>query len=147
MIFSVFQKMLFFGYSWSTLLWYRCYYPHRSRDALSPVCGIFTWLEDKHCTWTVRLVHHGTSHCNVTNRLRSLVYNKGISCSGGAVAVTWGRIVLNHGDNVLLTMRSVPVEATRTVYRHDVLSRWRSVHEWWIVVSTDECHFVCGLTF
>ena len=21
--------------------WYRCYYPHRSRDALSPVCGIF----------------------------------------------------------------------------------------------------------
>ena len=30
-----------FGYSWSTLLWHRCYYPHRSRDALSPVCGIF----------------------------------------------------------------------------------------------------------
>ena len=28
------------GYSWSTLLWHRCYYPHRSRDALSPVCGI-----------------------------------------------------------------------------------------------------------
>ena len=27
---------------WSTLLWHRCYYPHRSRDALSPVCGIFT---------------------------------------------------------------------------------------------------------
>ena len=26
---------------WSTLLWQRCYYPHRSRDALSPVCGIF----------------------------------------------------------------------------------------------------------
>ena len=25
---------------WSTLLWHRCYYPHRSRDALSPVCGI-----------------------------------------------------------------------------------------------------------
>ena len=22
---------------WSTLLWHRCYYPHRSRDALSPV--------------------------------------------------------------------------------------------------------------
>ena len=32
---------MFFWYSWSTLLWYRCYYPHRSRDALSPVCGIF----------------------------------------------------------------------------------------------------------
>ena len=41
MIFSVFQKKFVFGYSWSTLLWYRCYYPHRSRDALSPVCGIF----------------------------------------------------------------------------------------------------------
>ena len=41
--FSVFQKNLVFGYSWSTLLWYRCYYPHRSRDALSPVCGIFFW--------------------------------------------------------------------------------------------------------
>ena len=26
---------------WSTLLWHRCYYPHRWRDALSPVCGIF----------------------------------------------------------------------------------------------------------
>ena len=31
-----------FGYSWSTLLWNRCYYPQRSRDALSPVCGIFS---------------------------------------------------------------------------------------------------------
>ena len=41
MIFYVFQKNWVFGYSWSTLLWYRCYYPHRSRDALSPVCGIF----------------------------------------------------------------------------------------------------------
>ena len=27
---------------WSTLLWHRCYYPHRSRNALSPVCGIFS---------------------------------------------------------------------------------------------------------
>ena len=27
---------------WSTLLWHRCYYPHRSRDALYPVCGIFS---------------------------------------------------------------------------------------------------------
>ena len=41
MIFSVFQKNLVFGYSWSTLLWYWCYYPHQSRDAVSPVCGIF----------------------------------------------------------------------------------------------------------
>ena len=45
MIFSVFQKNWVFGYSWSTLLWYRCYYPHRSRDALSPVCGIFSVRE------------------------------------------------------------------------------------------------------
>ena len=41
-IFSVFQKNQVFWYSWSTLLWHRCYYPHRSRDALSPVCGIFS---------------------------------------------------------------------------------------------------------
>ena len=31
-----FSKKLGFLYSW-----YRCYYPHRLRDALSPVCGIF----------------------------------------------------------------------------------------------------------
>ena len=30
-----------FVYSWSTLLWYRCYYPHRSKDSMSPVHGIF----------------------------------------------------------------------------------------------------------
>ena len=30
-----------FVYSWSTLLWYRCYYPHRSRDLMSPIWGIF----------------------------------------------------------------------------------------------------------
>ena len=42
MIFSVFQKNWVLGYSWSTLLWHRCYYPHRSRDALSPLCGIFS---------------------------------------------------------------------------------------------------------
>ena len=41
LIFSVFQKNRVFGYSWSTILWHRCYYPHRSRHALSPVCGIF----------------------------------------------------------------------------------------------------------
>ena len=40
MIFSVFQKNRVLGYSWSTLQWHRCYL-HRSRDALSPVCGIF----------------------------------------------------------------------------------------------------------
>ena len=26
----------------SRFVWYRCYYLHRSRDALSPVCGIFS---------------------------------------------------------------------------------------------------------
>ena len=30
MNFSLFQKNLAFGYSLSSLLWYRCYYPHRS---------------------------------------------------------------------------------------------------------------------
>ena len=37
------KKSRLWGYSWSTLLWYRCYYPHRSRDAFSPVCGIFPY--------------------------------------------------------------------------------------------------------
>ena len=36
------KKKQVFGYYWSTLLWYWCYYPHRSRDALSPVCKIFS---------------------------------------------------------------------------------------------------------
>ena len=30
-----------FEYPWSTLVWYWCYYLHRSRDLMSPVCGIF----------------------------------------------------------------------------------------------------------
>ena len=38
-----FSKCLVFGYYWSTLLWYRCYSPHWLRDALSPVCGIFSF--------------------------------------------------------------------------------------------------------
>ena len=37
-----FQKNQVFGYSWFTLLWYRCFYLHRSRDALSPACGSFS---------------------------------------------------------------------------------------------------------
>ena len=41
MKFSIKKKKWVFGYSWSTLPLYWCYYPHRSRDALSPVCGIF----------------------------------------------------------------------------------------------------------
>ena len=45
---------LFFGfvYSWSTLLWYRCYYPHRSRDSVSPVYGIFSKLIFSLYLWT-----------------------------------------------------------------------------------------------
>ena len=50
------KKKLVLGYSWFTLLWYRCYYPHRSMDALSPVCGIYSsffYLEFPHlcCSW------------------------------------------------------------------------------------------------
>ena len=41
LIFFVLQKNTLFVVSWSTLLWYRCFYPHQSRDALSPVRGIF----------------------------------------------------------------------------------------------------------
>jgi hypothetical protein len=35
------KKFFLLILSWSTLLWHWCYDPHRSRDALSPVCGIF----------------------------------------------------------------------------------------------------------
>ena len=35
------KKNRVFGYSWFTLLRYRCLYPHWSRDALSPVYRIF----------------------------------------------------------------------------------------------------------
>ena len=55
MIFSVFQKIWVFGYSWSTLLWYRCYYPHRSRVALSPVCGIF-FFQTRHFVYLQALL-------------------------------------------------------------------------------------------
>ena len=41
MIFPFFKKNWVLGYSWSTLLWHRCYYRHRSRDALSLICRIF----------------------------------------------------------------------------------------------------------
>ena len=39
--FLFFKKNQLLGYSWFTLMWHWCYYLHRSRDALSPVCGIF----------------------------------------------------------------------------------------------------------
>ena len=77
MIFSVFQKNLVLGYSWSTLPWYWCYYPYWSRDALSPVCGIFLWQKKTKGaqvyspeTWRLRLqigVH--TVQCNWICRL------------------------------------------------------------------------------
>ena len=28
----------------SRIFWYRCYYPHWSRDAFSPICGIFLFI-------------------------------------------------------------------------------------------------------
>ena len=59
MIFSIFQKNRVLGYSWSTLLWHRCYYPHRSRDALSPVCGIFNY------SLCFRRMGGGLKICNV----------------------------------------------------------------------------------
>ena len=37
---------------WSTLLWHRCYYPHRSRNALSPVCRIFL---KRLAPWTTKM--------------------------------------------------------------------------------------------
>ena len=54
MIFSVFEKNQVLGYSWSTLLWHQCYYPHRSRDALSPVCGIFS--KYLHCKQIIKFL-------------------------------------------------------------------------------------------
>ena len=40
------KKNMFFGEFCLTsrIFWYRCYYPHWSRDALSPVCGIFSLI-------------------------------------------------------------------------------------------------------
>ena len=54
------------GYSWSTLLWHRCYYPHRSRDALSPVYGIFTihYSVTYSTAWSCRNAHC----CNVIQK-------------------------------------------------------------------------------
>ena len=51
MIFLVFQKNRVLGYSWSTLLWHRCYYPHRSGDAFSNKLDIYNYvgkLPEKH---------------------------------------------------------------------------------------------------
>jgi hypothetical protein len=42
--FFCFYFFFVFVYSWSTLLWHRCYYPHRSRDSMSLVCRIFLTL-------------------------------------------------------------------------------------------------------
>ena len=64
MIFSIIQKNRVFGYSWSTLLWNRFYYPHRSRYALSPVIEIFTFLleiGDEKCLENIFPVINGQS--------------------------------------------------------------------------------------
>ena len=68
--FSVFQKIWVFGYSWSTLLWYQCYCLPRSRDALSPVCGIF--IIALHCGHTCR---HYPSDLELSILLDALYYN------------------------------------------------------------------------
>ena len=58
---------------WSPLLWHWCYYPHRSRDALSPVCGIFPWAipRDSFSPWPSDF-QHLLSHWNCCNFLVSL---------------------------------------------------------------------------
>ena len=48
--FPFFKKNWVLGYSWTPLLWHRWYYPHRSRDALSPVCGTFHKQPIVQCT-------------------------------------------------------------------------------------------------
>ena len=52
------------GYSWSTLLWHWCYYPHRSRDSVSPVCGIFFWF--------LRIL--GPPYCGIGATIREIWY-------------------------------------------------------------------------
>ena len=56
LFFSVVNFFLVLVYSWSTLLRYWCYYPHRSRDSMSPICGIFICslscdTIEKHTRW------------------------------------------------------------------------------------------------
>ena len=59
------KKTWVFGYSWSILPWYWCYYPHRSRGALSPVCGIFCVVFDE----LDNQVYLETNFGNVLNQL------------------------------------------------------------------------------
>ena len=47
---KVMERRSMIVYSWSTLLCYRCYCPHRTRDALSRVFGIFS-LFLHHSLW------------------------------------------------------------------------------------------------
>ena len=49
----------------SRFLWYRCYYPHWLRDALSPVCGIFLVNHQYGCS-TPSAVDLTTSICKVS---------------------------------------------------------------------------------
>ena len=63
-----------FVYSWSTLLWYRCYYAHRSRDSMSPVCGICLTPSLSH--WLSHTLPHcpGTAMPKRTQSLNRLFY-------------------------------------------------------------------------
>ena len=75
MIFSVFQKNWVLGYSWSTLLWYWCYYPHRLRDALSPVCRIFTeWLVTC-ANYQLSLLNKSTTQTNLFKKKKKYRLN------------------------------------------------------------------------
>ena len=88
-IFSVFQKNRVLGYSWSTLLWHRCYYLHRSRDALSPVCGIFLQMFTNFFLWVAMSVRLSVLlPCNVCWAL-SLALRSHQQFPGG----------LNHNNN------------------------------------------------
>ena len=70
-----FSKYLGFGYSWSTLLWYRCYYPHRSRDALSPVCGIFFWIKGFLNPWFIEWFKCFTTRYHMCQTVMSYCVN------------------------------------------------------------------------
>ena len=66
MIFFRFSKNRVSVSSWSTLLWYQCYYPHWLRDALSPVCGTFS-LSPTNKTFTVLVLKKLNNETKIAN--------------------------------------------------------------------------------
>ena len=55
----------------SRIFWYWCYYPHRSGDALSPVCGIF--LMFKSCQFGCRW-HQNQVQLDYWGRLNGMLF-------------------------------------------------------------------------